>query len=312
MRRLTFILRLGLGLVLGLAIAEAATRQISPRLAQPLVWHTADVEKQAHLLTLTDTPIRVLAGTSQVAQGLDPSLFGSPTINVALSGGTPEITEQWLLDEVVAAADIEQVVWGLTPLLDFSATDETPAFDRYLDAFATRPGFGAEFLRQAAVRSELVEFRPSWAGSGWYRLVTGSVRGGSSLDENGFRTLFNQRVSGPERAMWLDRLSVYEFGGSDKIGAVERTVAELERREIELIVVEMPVPNRMIELVPGGAEAYELHREQMIAEMNRLGVRFIEVDPTWFDDSHFLDFTHFSAESAQAFTTELVGKLAEP
>lgn len=308
MSRLVFIARFILGLTLGLVVAEVATRQLAPRLDEPLVWHDYDTQKKAELLEATDTPVRVLIGTSQVAQGLDPALFPGPTLNAALSSGAPELMERWLLDDVDDMVEIDQVIWGVTPMIDFSATDEQPSFASYQEAFATRPGAGAETLRWLADRTTLVRMRPAWAGDGWHRIVTGIPRRQSTIDDLGYRTSFQQVVTETERRRWRTGLSDYAFGGR-QLAAFQRTIDELQSRNIEVIVVEMPVADRLLELAPGGAEAVRQHRLEMIEEIERLGVQFIAADPSWSDDAHYVDFTHFNEQSAQNFTNELITKI---
>ena len=94
----------------------------------------------------------------------------------------------------------------------------------------------------------------------------------------------------------------YCFGG-EQVVALAETVTDLENAGIDLVIVEMPVPDMLIALLPGGHSRYRELREQLHQTVKELGLTFLVYDPSFEKDVLFLDYTHFDRSSAEVFSS---------
>jgi len=83
----------------------------------------------------------------------------------------------------------------------------------------------------------------------------------------------------------------------------------LRKEGIEVVLVDMPVPDRLIPLHPRGHRDYRAARRHLRAAARELDVSLVDMARV-MDDSRFVDYTHLSAQGASEFTNKLRVRLA--
>jgi hypothetical protein len=311
-------IRFFIGLAVAIALAEGSAR-VAEALGPPaLRWYDASAQlKVEQMDELGDVGV-VFAGTSMAWQGLDPEVFaaedGRDAYNAALAGGVPVVMEPWLLDQVVPRLHPGLVVWGLSSL-DFSASYGADNLERYRDALETRQGPLAAVERTTAAVSGLVRYRtvlrePSaLAGTEREHIETDFAEAASILGERGLRQDYTADTS--DRLAEIMAAEVRDFRLDDTdAAAVIRTVAELRRRGIDVVLVELPIPDRFVDLHPDGGDDIRRVHELVMALGERLQLPTLDLRPGFTDDE-FVDFTHLDKAASAALTTVLAGRLVD-
>lgn len=316
-KALRFAVRFALGLLLVLAVAEGIAR-VAEAIGPPaLRWYDATTQLKIEQMEELDGVDVVFAGTSAAAQDIVPSVFtardaeGRSAYNAALAGAVPVVTEPWLLDEVLPRLEPSLVVWGLTSL-DFSPSWGSDNLGRYTDALAVRSGGLADLERAASRVSALVRYRsvlrrPSAIFGDEVSRALGKAR--RVLGDDGERRDFSFGRSERRGEIIVARLRGYDIDPTD-VDAVVRTVTELRAAEIEVWLVELPVPNRMIERHPRGSVDAELAHAAIQAVGEVLDVPVLDLRDG-FSDRDFVDYTHLDLGPARAFTTGLAAAMRD-
>lgn len=294
------------GLAVGWLVVEVFASLVGPTLPEALVWHGAPAQKKIAILESDIEARQLVTGTSQVMQGVDPRMFDDATINVALGGGVPELQEMWLLDEVLPRREVDRVIWGVNPLLDFAVTDTPPTVVvQYRDAPVVARPLLWRLERSLSNLSGIARSRRQFSGSGWFGSLGGEP---GDIDDLGMRTNFEQQVTGQQQRLWAGRMQSFEYGKREHVVAV---IAELRRRDIEVVLVEMPLPDRTIALLPGHSDRYAREQQRLEALANELQVELLHPPVAFQADHRFVDFTHFSASASAEFSNWLASELGQ-
>lgn len=301
-------LRFAASLVLVIVVSDFAVGALGPRFPDPVVWHTQTAQAKVALVE-SEQAETLLTGTSQVMQGLDPAAFHGPTLNVGLSSGTPELQRPWLLNEVTTRSRPRVIVWGVNALIDFQSSDQKPdVVARYEEAPATNPSLGFQVAERLAPWSNIAEDRAAWSAYSWVEALTPKPPPGPpQLDGRGFRTSFDQTPTEVERSRWQSLLNGYAFDPGEDFSA---TIEDLNAHGIHVVVVEMPIPQRLIDLLPRGRAQYDSSRKQLKATVADLGVQYVEHTDDHTANSHFVDFTHFGEQGAWEFSQFVAAAVA--
>jgi hypothetical protein len=307
-----------LGLLVTVVVAEAAARFTEAAGPPVLRWYDAATQlKVEQMDDLGDADV-VFAGTSMVWQGLVPGVFTGTdperrtTYNAGLAGGVPVVMEPWLLEEVVPRLQPDLVVWGLSSM-DFSTSYGHDNLDRYRDALDSRTGALATIEQTTARFSALVRYRTILRHP---NALFGSERDGIEDDfvdaaavlGNGGERLDFETATSPDRARQIQaRLHNYRIDPID-IDALYRTVNALRHRGIEVVLAEMPIPNRYVFLHPEGAADTARAHETIVAISDVFGLPLIDLRYGFTDDD-FIDFTHLNQAAAGILTTQLTAAL---
>ena len=136
------------------------------------------------------------------------------------------------------------------------------------------------------------------------------------MNKNRFDKLIEAiRRTASKRGGWVLNDDINELLADDvvDIDAIERTVAALRAQGIEVVLAEMPVPNRYVALHPAGAEDVTRAHEAVGAIADLLGLPVIDLRYGFTDDD-FVDYTHLAAGPAADLTERLATELsrAEP
>jgi len=307
-----------IGLLVAAALAEVSARIAEAAGPAALRWYDTSTQlKVEQMDRLGETDV-VFAGTSMVWQGLVPDSFTEAdpdrrtAYNAGLAGGVPAVMEPWLLEEVTPRLDPDLVIWGLSSM-DFSSSYGDDNLSRFRDALEGRTGTFASVEQTAARYSALVRYRSilrrptALFGTGKAQIEQDFSEAAAVLGDSGERRDFAVDT-GPERSRQVQaRLRPYRIDPTD-IDAIERTAAALRDRGIDVVFVEMPVPNRYVALHPEGASDVARGHEAITALGEILDIPVIDLR-YGFADSDFVDFTHLTQEGAERLTISLAHAL---
>jgi len=307
-----------LGLVAAIGLAEATARFAQAVGPPALRWYDATTQLKVEQMGDLGRADVVFAGTSMAWQGLVPRLFTNTdpaartAYNAGLAGGVPVVMEPWLLEEVIPRLQPELVVWGLSSM-DFSASYGDDNLDRYRDALDSRTGALASVEQTFARFSALVRYRsilrrPSaFLGIDANAIERDFANAASSLGEGGERRAFKTDVSDTHRDQVAARLRSFAIDGAD-IAAIHRTITALNDRGIEVILAEMPVPDRYIDLHPNGQADMDRVHATIVTIAELTDTRFIDLRNGYTDDD-YVDFTHLDKSAARTLTRNLVHRV---
>ena len=271
----------------------------------PLVWangfHRAKQLQLAELAAEGESPDVVFAGTSKVWYGIDAELFtevdGRSSYNAGLPAAGPEAQESWLLDVVEPTVEPEVVIWGVSAYDVSGRLDSTS--QRIVDAVELQQQLfaplawsdlmtGAEAVEEGAPETWIVA--PEDVGV--------ANRGQRRTEELGFNET-------------LETLVTYFVGGAaeadpGELDAIRATIEGLRARDVEVIMVSMPVPDSFRALQPEGApEALTAAVDDVATE---LGVDHLDLSRSMPEET-FADYTHLTGTGASEFTRLLLDEL---
>lgn len=332
------VVRFLLGALMAATMVEGATHLlVNPDLV--LRWHDHATQlKISQLEQIVDQsgPVdTVIIGTSMAQQGLVPSALAESEpdhrfYNAALNGGVPVVMESWLLDQIAPRTEPRRVIWGLSPI-DLSSRYGDATEEAYRTAPATRSGALAALDRAVSRHSRFVSARarlrdPSalW-GSERTADAQQLAAAASELGADGERRNYTTDTSAERAAEINDRLEPFTLDPDD-LAAIIRTVDNLQSHDIEIVLVELPVPPRLVALSPDGAQTTERFSKTLQELADELDIQLIS--PTSaatadaqataarpagidFTDSDFVDFTHLNEAGADRFTRQVAAALAD-
>jgi hypothetical protein len=282
-----------------------------------LRWHDYSAELKVEQMTRAQSADVVVVGTSMAQQALVPrflSAEGASTYNAGLNGGVPVVTEQWLRDHVEPRLEPATVLWALGPL-DISAVYGDATLNAYETALETKDGSPAEAERLAASVSSLVRNRtvlrdPSeLLGIKATARNNGRAEARSATGEGGERIEFQPAVSPARAAEVRGRVTPFALDRDD-LAALARSASRLKDKQVEVILVELPVPDRFNDLYPAGPQQAELVRAALEVLAAELDVPLIRVSGSYANDD-FVDYTHLNQPAAERFTLETAAALAD-
>lgn len=306
-----------LGVALVIVLAEFGARLVMSQTTEAIRWYDAVAQRKVEQMDSRGSVDVVFAGTSMAQQAFVPSVIAGATEqtawNAGLAGGTPEVMSPWLLEEVVPRLRPTTVVWGL------SSFDLAPAYgpaqaEVYDNALATRDGWLADVERAVATRSVLVRNRPV--------LRSLDALAGDAADDRGEAHDEAARLTGPDgertddtvdrsdqrRRIVQARLAGFE-PNPDDIDLIARTAGELRRQGIDVVLVELPVPDRFREAHPRGDADHALVGPALASIAEELDLRFLRLTDASTSEE-FIDFTHLRPDAAADFSLRVANALS--
>lgn len=284
--------------------------------AEALLWHDP-------VLQLKEVQLRarraqgatggvLFAGSSQVLEGVAPSLaapgLGLRAYNAAVHRGFLPLTERWLLDVVLPIVEPRLVVLGLGVLdLNDNGVAQHEVVERFELARARRAGRVAAARRALHGRSALVRHRLVGRGPS---VVLRDVRVGSDGEGLEFAAATEYRLSEKKRAyIEGELLGDYEFGPRT-VAALDRVVAGIRAAGSDLVLVEMPVTNELVPMLPRGEADLRAARQVLQREAARHDVRLVTEVGEVTDHRWFADCVHFHGVGMAHVSNVLAGALA--
>jgi lysophospholipase L1-like esterase len=271
----------------------------------PLVWangfHRTKQLQLAELAAADESPEVLFAGTSKVWYGIDADLFtevdGRRSYNAGLPAAGPAAQRSWMLDVVEPTAEPEVVIWGVSAYDVSGRLDSTS--QRIVDA--------VELQQQL------------FAPLAWSELMTGAeaVEEGApetwivAPEDVGVANRGQLRTEEVAFNETLENLVTYFVGAASEadageLDAVRDTVKGLRSRNVEVIIVSMPVPDSFRALQPEGAADALTAAVDGVAE--ELGVDHLDLSRSMPEET-FADYTHLTGTGATEFTRLLLDEL---
>ncbi len=308
--------------------AELAVRASASRLDEPLIYFSGSAQTAVHDMdVLADNGITsdlTFVGTSMVRRGIDANRFEGVldgvdyAHNVALPGAQTPVVERWLLDEVVPRLRPTRVVWGLSSI-DFNDGRPNKTIDQYLKARASEPGFKGDVDRvvlDLALSEHREELRDPAAlieatrGNGVKytrarpldRRAVWDLQYPELSDERLAKMRANHKVTVRDK-----QLADFNLGNRE-LESFRTTIRELRARDIEIVIVIMPVPTSFLDLHPEGPEQFDAFAAEVIAEAEALGVVALD-HRSRMDDDDFRDYEHLWVEAAKRYSDLLAADL---
>ncbi len=318
MKSPSFWVRLLIGALLMVVLFEGTAR-LAVAAFDPVAtrWYDDAAELKVGQMESLSAADTVVIGTSMAWQGLVPSVLAEAggtgvTYNAGLAGGVPQVMEPWLLDQVIPRLQPTTVIWGLASL-DFSATYGEDNAATYDDALETKTGWLADVDRAVSKVSVLIRDRrqlrdPSALfGDRRDEAIEARAEAQAVLGADGERLDFIENTDDDRRLAVRQRLANYALDGTD-IDAILRVADHLAAHDITLVLVALPMPPRMVEQHPRGADDAATTARAIDALAADLGVAVLR--PTGdYIDSDFVDYTHLGAAAAERFSAEIAAQL---
>lgn len=259
----------------------------------------------------------VFAGTSQTYYGVDADAVGDAlglsAYNAGIPAGVPLLQERWLEETVLGHVSTDTVVWGLS-VIDVNDNRDLSVVSSYDEAYATRRGRLAELDRRAARWSGLVRHRRQLTDPEIWRaaLVGDDVLAASRaiLRDDGMRVGADNRMPTDRERRRVASDVVGDFTvGEAMLDSMRATVESLVEQGIEVVLTWLPVPERLLELLPSPSLEDEARRA-VVDLADDLGVPILDLS-NGFGDEEFVDFTHLGPDGAEHLSHELTRSLEE-
>ncbi|MFT7476130.1 MAG: hypothetical protein ACI81L_003078 [Verrucomicrobiales bacterium] len=308
-----------LAILLVAIVAETTARLIEQTNPSTIEWYDAQAALRVQMFESQGPTNIVFAGTSMPWQAFVPATFTDvdaedrSAFNVGLAGAVPTVTEPWLLDHVEPKLSPSMVVWGLSSL-DLAPNFGSAQLEAWRNAPASRSGWLSDLDQSARSASAFIRMRPllrrpsNLVGDGADSIRRQIVDAARNTGASGERLGFDPNQTDREAAILRARLADF-VPDQDDVDAIARTVAELRRRDVEVIFVQMPVPPALRPLHPRGEEDFAAAVQRIDSLGVELGVDVLHFEDVFVDDD-FVDFTHLDEDAAQRFTTWFTQALA--
>jgi hypothetical protein len=307
--------------VLLILLAELGVRALDP--PPPLEWSSEEAQVKVEELAAVGRSGgggTVFVGSSVADVALDPARFsaatgGAPAYNAALLGADLRSMELWVEHVVVPEAAPSRVVLALN-CRELNGAEA--AQDDFFREFASAPAMA----RLRAEERALDRF-DRWVGE-WSELVRyrSVVRTPRSLFDDDRRSGVNlELVEGGYNAAYRDRsypepddlhevlfpgdIARFEVG-DDLVGALDRTLAHLQERGIDAVVVHMPVTEDWLSYLPDRGTFDECDRV-MSTSAAAAGATFVE--GRVLDRALFADPIHVNGAGSDQVTDYLAAEL---
>ena len=294
----------------------SAARRLASARPEARLWHDPVLQlKAVQLQARRDAGATggvVFAGSSQVLEGVAPSLAapgaGLRAYNAAVHRGFLPLTERWLLDVVLPLVEPALVVLGLGILdLNDNGVAQYEVVERFEAAPARRRGPVATARRTLHERSELARRLLARRGPS---VVLRDVRVGPDGEGLEFATATEYRLSEKKRAYVEDELlGDYEFGPRT-VAALDRVVTGVRATGSELALVEMPVTEELVPMLPRGEADLRAVRQVLRREADRHRVRLVTEVAEVTDRRWFADCVHHHGAGMAHVSQLLAGALA--
>lgn len=315
---LTFVLLVGIVQVLRPAIEPVDPYGITGALQK---------EAQMDRIAEGDPVDIVFTGTSQILVSLDPTIVdataGTHSYNAALTGGTPQVQVEWLLDQVVPTLHPRQVVIGVSHL---DLLDESPRLNEVIDSWNEArkhlDGPLAELDRALSESVAIIDRRQSLRDPAeWVRAVFRGLQGTEAPPPRQSKTLTPEgqdliwsdlEYHGGEDVRRFTREEVVPTWsvGTKQSSALREMLVELQAQDIEVVLVMMPLTQDLIELHPNGLADVTEGEKALEALAEDVGVDILRYSDSPWPDEIFADPLHLNGRGAELFSSLIAADVA--
>ena len=285
--------------------------------SERLIWH--DPVLQLKLSQLRErrrqgaTGGVLFAGTSQVLEGVDPSVvapsLGLRAYNAGIHRGTMTLSEIVLPEVILPIAQPRLVVLSISPVdvnrHNMIRIETVERFERS----PARRGLRGRVLRVAHERSAIV--RLIAARLPGTKFSVDRLRIGPDGSGREFADATEYRMSEAKERYIREKLfNDFEFG-PETIGELERTIRVIEATGARIVLVDMPVTDEAIGMLPRTWEDQAEYRRILADVSARLGVRVIEDLRDMTDQRWYADCVHLNGRGMAEASARLARSLAD-
>jgi len=261
----------------------------------------------------------VFLGSSLMVNAVVPSQFsevdGRSSFNVAIPGTEPAMIDRWIR-EVVALADPDVIVWGISPAFFRPVGTDPETCGPLTEAWVTAAELRGRVFEGVPGADEFSDVQlllgdPPVTDPPYESALHENYRSNFTLD--GGRTRW-PRQSDADIQQARDALATAMetfFLCQARVDQYVETVEWLTAQGIEVVLVAMPISDIQASAFTGG-------RDEIVEIMNsiaRLGtnagaVGYLDLSDTQ-GDNRFRDLRHLDKRGAERFTTRIVNELAK-
>jgi hypothetical protein len=283
------VLRVVLGMVLTVGIAEASLRVVDDRLPPSTDWPTVETYVKYERLSELSQADVVFLGSSMTEAGIDPVAFAEASrldsaFNSGLPFSTPFSNEWWLNEVVLRHVDPKLVVIGLPAWSGGTGLEE----DLLLSSLESTSASAGEppflLLQHAGLFSE-------------WDTRTAEAMGRALITDLGHQTGYYDRSidDAPPLDLPLGGPSVMPAGEAEAVG---RMIHRLTSSGIEVIVLIEPgrYPG------DGGTVDYERYVDSILSHKEEWSVPTVDAFHEDWDRAWFADPAHFNRRGTEEFT----------
>lgn len=300
-------------------LGEVGMRVAETRSCPPSTWPSDEIgAKYEQIMDLKDHNERLdtlFVGSSAVFEGIDPVAFsvaagGGTAYNAALGAASMLSIEPWTLDILVPLTSADTVFIGVIARdINDNGVGQRAFFERLQASpdFAAASGGPRNLADRLAAALE--DSSALWRMRPFYRepitflrgVVSNSMRCaevGPFGSEPAAEQEYTYRFDSGFRKFWRDRqLHEFAFGG-DEATALANLVDRLTAQGVEVVLVNMPVTEDYVSLLPDAAAdqaEFELFLEALATES---GARYFDANDVIESLEQFRDPAHLNPDGA--------------
>ena len=297
-----------------LVLAELVAYIAAPRVTVTRDWGMAELDARVEQMAgLGDADV-VFIGSSVVAKGIDPTVFGTAhgtvAYNAGVNGSSPRLWELWIGEVVEPSLQPDTVVIGV---VTHDLNDESLVHDDAYSRYASSDGRSAHIGTQAAWErvlddSALMRRRGELRSPSTWWPVLGLGDGATQLPltVGGYDTTDRQRrYEPPTRTM-----SELRLGGTEA-AALEATLRSLAQHRIDTYVVLMPVVERdHLSVLPGGEADHVRFTDMVRTIADERGATVLDARNVVTAPDHFVDHIHLNGAGTDMLSHWLAAEIA--
>jgi hypothetical protein len=302
------------------ALAEVFVRAIGSHLPSPLMWESYETQRKVQeidALSQRGGAQVVFVGSSIIDVGIDPASvdrqIGGRVIsfNAGLASSIPRMTAVWAEHVVIPRLHPRVVVFGLNAY-DLGAEDPNRSafYNAFLGSSGAREVLGTDDPIQSVDRW-LGEHSALWQHKYQLRDPATLVRAvedhsprvdaeAAAVDQNGRQTA-NQYL--PYSDLTTIDMNGWTLGTPDT-AAVRQLIAFDHARNIQTVLVDMPVTNQFVASMPQGNTSYEVFTDEVAIIGRKTGTKVIN-DASVRNDGLFFNNIHLNHNGAELLSIQL-------
>jgi len=311
----------GVALVVLVAI-EGSVRFMTPRVPKPPDWHYIGIDSLVESMDLLErggvTSDVVVAGTSLVQRIRVPIVereLESVAVahNLSLFNAHTPVQRRWLLEEVLPRLKPDRVVWGVASL-DFNGGRPQKEIEVYESSRAGKVGFAGPIDRLLGSLLMTVRYRQEVRGPLFFSHILDPpvLQAGPSeepVDELLERSVIWDREQTEEAFASLRTRELHDFHiGEREAEDFIFSIEEMLKRDIEVILVLMPVPLEYVVANDEGRDSFTNWTDWVLSTAEELAVPVFDYSSA-ISQADFGDYIHLDAAGADLLTELLVEDL---
>jgi hypothetical protein len=313
-------LKLLIGVIVVLLIAELGTRAIASNLPAPLQWQSYETQRKVQQIDALSKKGGVkiaFIGSSLIDVGIEPTVIdrevggGTTSYNAGLASSIPRMSVAWAESVVIPKLHPKVIVLGLS---SYDLGSEDPNRTAFYNAFLASSG-----AKEAMGTEDPIQRVNRWLGSVsslWFhkfqlrdpatvlRAIAGRPQPtdpeADDVSAHGRETIDQYTSFVNETGLDLKGWSI----GTKDTDAVKQFITYAKKRHITVVLVDMPVTNQFVDDMPHGEADYQTFRAEL-AQLGAHGRATVLYYDTLRSDSLFQNDIHLNHAGAEFLSTGL-------